>query len=431
MQAFKSGETRVLVATKVVEVGVDVPEASVMVIENAERFGARLREAGELLPTRGGVASVGSSPGTAPTASRPHGSPTAPPVCRPGAAAPVPGPHRPRLAPVPLHPPLEPLNERRPRHQGAGARGRRGEGLGCAKRHAGTLTPTPFSLCSPSPPAQQERRMQTMVTCADGLSVAEWAPPPPTPQHPPPLCARPPPAPPAPLSLPEPPAPAPRRTDLDLRGAGNVLGREQSGRKVLLSGILEDKVGPEVLQAAREARRPLYCCVCAAPVCARERVRWVCEPGPARRARVLLRAGGGAGGAVQGGERAPGAGVCAEGVRARGARAAAAAGGGGGGGGERGRRRGGRVRRRLLAGGAQHGETAGRQLRVPSRFGLRRFAQSRSAASVVTGILTANRVGASQAQVESLTFFQEYPTTFDSSTETRRLPVRLAAHKIE
>ena len=39
MQAFQSGETSILVATTVVEVGVDVPNASVMVIEDAERFG--------------------------------------------------------------------------------------------------------------------------------------------------------------------------------------------------------------------------------------------------------------------------------------------------------------------------------------------------------------------------------------------------------
>ncbi|MEW6721214.1 MAG: ATP-dependent DNA helicase RecG [Thermodesulfobacteriota bacterium] len=39
MRAFKAGELRLLVSTTVVEVGVDVPEATVIVIEHAERFG--------------------------------------------------------------------------------------------------------------------------------------------------------------------------------------------------------------------------------------------------------------------------------------------------------------------------------------------------------------------------------------------------------
>ena len=39
MQAFRSGELDLLVATTVIEVGVDVPNASLMIIEHAERFG--------------------------------------------------------------------------------------------------------------------------------------------------------------------------------------------------------------------------------------------------------------------------------------------------------------------------------------------------------------------------------------------------------
>jgi ATP-dependent DNA helicase RecG len=39
MEAFRSGSTPVLVCTSVVEVGVDVPEATVLIVEHAERFG--------------------------------------------------------------------------------------------------------------------------------------------------------------------------------------------------------------------------------------------------------------------------------------------------------------------------------------------------------------------------------------------------------
>jgi ATP-dependent DNA helicase RecG len=39
MQKFKEGEVNILVATTVIEVGIDVPEATLIIIENAEKFG--------------------------------------------------------------------------------------------------------------------------------------------------------------------------------------------------------------------------------------------------------------------------------------------------------------------------------------------------------------------------------------------------------
>ena len=39
LNKFRSGETQILLSTQVIEIGVDVPDASMMVVMNAERFG--------------------------------------------------------------------------------------------------------------------------------------------------------------------------------------------------------------------------------------------------------------------------------------------------------------------------------------------------------------------------------------------------------
>src|ERR1700751_177425 len=39
MERFRRGETNALISTTVLEVGIDVPNATVMLVENAERFG--------------------------------------------------------------------------------------------------------------------------------------------------------------------------------------------------------------------------------------------------------------------------------------------------------------------------------------------------------------------------------------------------------
>ena len=90
IRAFKAGELQVLVATTVIEVGVDVPNASLMVIENAERLG--LSQLHQLRGRVGRGATATVRLGVAPS-SRPRGR-----RVRTG-ASPTPGSGRPSPPP--------------------------------------------------------------------------------------------------------------------------------------------------------------------------------------------------------------------------------------------------------------------------------------------------------------------------------------------